>query len=182
MKALRVLLIALCALLKLHSTAVAQIQVGGDSVTFTYDKPSEYAIGGITISGTRFLDENVLVNLSGLAVGDTIEIPGERISKAIQSLWKQGLFSDVKVSVVKVQGKTVFLDLQLQEKPRLSKFNFKGVSKSEADKIREKIKLERDKVITENVLTTTKNEVLNFYHDKGFMGTKVDIKEFKDTT
>jgi len=163
-------------------TSFAQVQIGGDSVTFGYDQPKQYVIGAVTVSGARYLDESVLVNLSGLVVGDTIEIPGEKISKAIQALWKQGLFSDVKIAVVKVMGKTAFLDLQLQEKPRLSKFTFKGVSKGEADKIREKVKLERDKVITDNVLSTTKNEVVNFYQDKGFMNVKVEVKEYKDTT
>jgi outer membrane protein insertion porin family len=71
----------------------------------------------------------------------------------------------VKVAVSKVQGNTAFLDLQLQEKPRLSRFTFKGVSKSEAEKIREKIKLEHDKVITDNVLASTKNTIRNFYLD-----------------
>ncbi len=162
--------------------ANAQVQVGGDSISFSYDQPHQYEIGGVTVSGTRYLDEQVLINLSGLIVGDTIEIPGDKISKAIQNLWKQGLFSDVKIAVGRVQGNRAFLDLQLAEKPRLSKFTFsKGVSKSEADKIREKIHLERDKVITENVLTSTKNIVRDFYIEKGFLNTNVDILEHKDT-
>jgi outer membrane protein insertion porin family len=160
----------------------AQVQVGGDSAVFTYDEPKRYEIGGVTVSGTRFLDEQVLINLSGLIVGDTIDIPGEKISKAIQTLWKQGLFSDIKVQVVRIQGNRVFLDLTLTEKPRLSKFTFsKGVSKSEADKIREKIHLERDKVITENVLNNTKNVVRDFFIEKGFLNAKVEIKEYRDT-
>ncbi|MEO8085892.1 MAG: outer membrane protein assembly factor BamA [Bacteroidota bacterium] len=164
------------------TAANAQIQMGGDSTVFTYDQPQRYEIGGVTVSGTRFLDEQVLINLSGLIVGDTIEIPGDKISKAIQTLWKQGLFSDIKIQVVRVQNDRVFLDLELSEKPRLSKFTFsKGVSKSEADKIREKIHLERDKVITENVLNNTKNTVRDFYIEKGFLNTKVDIREYKDT-
>ncbi len=162
--------------------ADAQIQLGGDSTIFNYDQPQRYEIGGITVSGTRFLDEQVLINLSGLIVGDTIDIPGDKISKAIQTLWKQGLFSDIKVQVVRVQSNRAFLDLELSEKPRLSKFTFsKGVSKSEADKIREKIHLERDKVITENVLNNTSNTVRDFFIEKGFLNTKVEIKEYKDT-
>jgi outer membrane protein insertion porin family len=162
-------------------TAKAQVQVGGDSLSFDYQQPKTYVIGGVTTSGTRFLDESVLVNISGLVVGDTIEVPGEKISKAIQALWKQGLFSDVKIAIDRVQGNRIFFDLQLTEKPRLSKFTFKGVGKSEADKIREKIKLEHDKVITENVLTTTKNVVRDYYQDKGFLNTQVEIKQIKDT-
>ena len=70
----------------------AQVKVGGDSISFDYAIPKEYAIGGITVSGTQYLDESVLINLSGLIVGDTIEVPSEKISNAIKNLWKQGLF------------------------------------------------------------------------------------------
>ncbi len=161
--------------------AKAQVQVGGDSLTFDYQQPKQYVIGGVNVSGTRFLDESVLINISGLVVGDTIDVPGEKISKAIQALWKQGLFSDVKIAISRIQGDRIFFDLQLMEKPRLSKFTFKGVGKSEADKIREKIKLERDKVITENVLTSTKNVVRDYFKEKGFLNTQVEIKEIKDT-
>jgi outer membrane protein insertion porin family len=172
----------LFALIIFGCCAHAQVQIGGDSTTFSYDAPQRYEIGGVTVSGTRYLDEQVLINLSGLIVGDTIDIPGDKISKAIQVLWKQGLFSDIKIKIARVQGSRVFLDLELSEKPRLSKFTFsKGVSKSEADKIREKIHLERDKVITENVLSNVKNVVRDFYIDKGFLNTIVDIKEYKDT-
>src|SRR5215510_3010344 len=95
-------LLALFALLCVSFFGLAQVQIGGDSNSFEYGRPQQYEIGGITVSGTRFLDEQVLINISGLIIGDTIEIPGEKISKAIQNLWKQGLFSDVKISVVKV--------------------------------------------------------------------------------
>ncbi len=159
----------------------AQVKIGGDSVAFDYSNPREYVIGGITVSGTQFLDESVLISLSGLLVSDTIEIPGEKISKAIVNLWKQGLFSDVKIIATSIQGKLIFLELKLQERPRLSKFSFKGVSKSEADKIREKVRLERDKVVTENVLTVTKNAVRDFYVEKGYMNVDVQVKEVPDS-
>ena len=126
----------------------AQVQLGGDSLIVDYGNPKQFVIGGVLVTGTQYLDEGVLINLSGLVVGDTIEIPGDKTTKAITNLWKQGLFSDVKVVSTRTLGQTIFLELRLQERPRLSKFSFKGVSKSEADKIREKIKLERDKVVT----------------------------------
>ena len=105
----------------------------------------------------------------------------EKISKAVSNLWKQGLFSDVKVVATKIQGKVIFLEIRLQERPRLSKFSFKGVSKSEADKIREKVRLERDKVVTENVLILTKNVVRDFYIEKGYMNVEVQVKEIADS-
>jgi len=148
---------------------------------FDYAKPAEYVIGGITVSGTKFLDQNVLINLSGLVIGDSIDVPGEKISSAIRNLWKQGLFADARIVVTKITGNQIFLEIQLSERPRLSKFSFKGVSKSEADKIREKIGLERDKVITDNLKTSTSNAVKKFYEDKGYLDAEVKLVEFKDT-
>ena len=127
-------------------------------------------------------DEAVLISISNLPVGDSIQVPGERISQAIQNLWKQGLFADIRVYVTRTQGSLIFLELRLQERPRLSKFSFKGVSKSEADKIREKINLERDRVITDNVLSTTKNKVKDYFVEKGYLDVDVNIRELKDTT
>jgi outer membrane protein insertion porin family len=160
----------------------AQVQIGGDKIVIDYGNPSEYVIGGVMVTGTKFLDEAVLISISGLQVGDTLDVPGEKTSKAISNLWKQGLFSDITLTATRTQGKLIFFELNLQERPRLSKYSFKGVSKSEADKIREKIGLERDKVVTDNVITTTANTVRNFYVDKGYLDAQVRINEIRDTT
>ena len=158
----------------------AQIQIGGDSLIIDYANPGQYEIGGVVISGTKYLDETVLINISGFTVGDTIDVPGDKIAKAIENLWKQGLFSDVKIVASQTIGKKIFFEIRLQERPRLSTYNFKGVSKSEADKIREKISL-GDKVVTDNLLETTKNTVKNFYIDKGYLNTEVNIINAKDS-
>ncbi|MBK5285824.1 MAG: outer membrane protein assembly factor BamA [Bacteroidia bacterium] len=160
----------------------AQVQIGAEgNMDFDYAKPKDYEIGGIVITGTKFLDNNVLINISGLTVGDTLAIPGEKISKAIDNLWKQGLFSDVKIVAQKIIDGRIFLEFQLSEKPRLSKFSFKGVSKSEAEKIREKIRLEKDKVITDYLISNTKNVVTDFYVDKGYFDVDVKIEQSTDT-
>jgi outer membrane protein insertion porin family len=74
------------------------------------------------------------------------------------------------------------LNLKLTERPRLSSFKFNGVSKSDADKIRDKIKLERDKVVTESVLASTKTAVVDFYIEKGYLNATADVREVKDST
>lgn len=158
----------------------AQVKMGGDSLIIDYGNPQQYEVGGIVTSGTQFLDEAVLINISGISVGDSIDVPGEKISKAIENLWKQGLFSDIKIVATHTFGKKIFLEIRLQERPRLSTFKFTGVSKSEADKIREKISL-GDKVVTENLLETTKNTILNFYLEKGYLNTEVNIVSVKDS-
>lgn len=148
---------------------------GGEDFEINYISPVEYTIGGITVTGATDLDNQVLINLSGLAVGDKIDIPGEKIASAIENLWKQGLFADVKIEATKVEGKNIFINIALEEKPRLNKFSFKGIKKTDADDIREKIKLIKGKVVTDNLVVSTKNKIQEFYIDKGYLNAKVDI-------
>jgi len=154
----------------------------GHSKDISYSNPKEYTIGGITVTGTKHLDQNVLIMLSGLSVGDKIMVPGEKISDAVKKLWKQGLFSDISITVSKTQGDNIFFNLNLTERPRLSKFSFSGVKKSEADDLREKIKLIKGKVLTEHLLITTENKVIEYFIDKGYLNTQVELVSKPDSS
>ncbi len=162
--------------------AFSQITLSDDLAKIDYANPAEYEIGGITISGVQFLENSVLITLSGLTVGDKIKIPGEKITKAVVNLWKQGLFEDIKITASKIQGNIIFLDIYLQEKPRLSKFSFTGVKKSEADKLREEIKLTRGDVVTDNIIMNVKNKVKNYFIDKGYLFVSADVTQKTDTS
>ncbi|MFM9051768.1 MAG: outer membrane protein assembly factor BamA, partial [Bacteroidota bacterium] len=175
-------LLMLVAMMAIYLPMNGQVQVGGTGDIANYASPKEFVIGGVVVTGTKYLDESVLISIANLPLGDSIQVPGERISNAIQNLWKQGLFSDIKVFATRTQGQLIFLELRLQERPRLSKFSFKGVTKSEADKIREDIQLERDRVITENVISITRNKVIAYYVDKGYLNAEANIREIRDTT
>ncbi|RYZ48433.1 MAG: outer membrane protein assembly factor, partial [Sphingobacteriales bacterium] len=145
-------------------------------------KPKEYIIGGITISGNRFLDEDLLLAVAGLSVGNKIKLPNdESISKAIRNLWKQDLFSDVQISVTKIIGDKAFLDIQIEERPRLSRFNFVGIRKAEAQELKEKINLVARKVVTEATKSDAVGRIRKFYVDKGYGQAKVSVRERPDT-
>lgn len=148
---------------------------------FEYTNPKEYEIGGITISGVQYLDHTVLVHLIDLEIGETILIPGDKISETINKLWEQGLFSDVKISATRVIGSIIFLDIYLKEKPRLSKFSFNGVKKSEADDIRDIVKLVRGIQVDENLIMRTNNHIINYFTDKGFRNVEVEIIQEPDS-
>ncbi len=178
----RFLIAVIAAFLFLAPSAYCQINLTNDLPDINYSTPVEYEIGGITISGVQFLDNTVLITLSGLAVGDKIKVPGEEINKAIQKLWEQGLFGDIKITATKVQGNLIFLDIYLKEKPRLSKFSFTGVTKSEADKLRDEIKITRGDAVTENVISNIKNKTKNFFIDKGYLFASVDVLQKADSS
>jgi len=159
----------------------SQVILSDDNTKIDYSNPKDYEIGGITVSGVENYDNNVLITLSGLTVGDKIKVPGDKITKAIDNLWKQGLFEDIKISASKIVGTTIFLDIYISERPKLSRFSFNGVKKSEADKLRDEIKIQRGDAVTENLIMTTKNKILNYFTDKGFLFSTVNIVQKKDT-
>lgn len=147
-----------------------------------YKNPKEYTIGGVQVTGTQFLDKEVLIMLSGLRVGEKVVVPGEKFSKAIQNLWKQGLFGDVRILVDRVEGETIFLTYELEEKPRLSRFIFsRNLKKGQVDDINEQLKVYRSKIVTESMKVTTESMVRDFYTEKGFWDVKVELTEQVDT-
>ncbi|HEX8428979.1 outer membrane protein assembly factor BamA [Hymenobacter sp.] len=146
------------------------------------EEPKRYELGGITISGARYLDANTLIGLTGLRVGDPISIPGEEIGKAIRKVWEQGILGDVSVSITRIDGNRIFLDFNLKERPRLSKFEFAGIGKSQADDLKNKIKLIRGKVVTDALLSNTSTQVRKFYTNKGFLDAKVNITQIPDSS
>lgn len=159
-----------------------QISLSNDLSEIDYSKPQKYEIGGITISGVRYLDKNALIMLSGLYVGKEITVPGDDISEAIRKLWRQGLFENIRVSATKIEGKVIFLDFLLQERPRLSRFTFNGIKKTDVDNIREEINLISGDVVTDNLIIKTRNIISDYYTDKGFLDVEIDIRQERDTS
>ncbi len=149
--------------------------------TFSYTNPEDYVLKGITVSGIQFLDPTVIVSLSGLYVGDTISIPGDVITKSINKLWDQGLFSDVRITATKIEGQDIYLDIYLQELPRISAIQITGIRKSEEKDVRELLKLRVGGQATENVLDNSKRFIKNHYREKAFLNTTVEIFQENDT-
>lgn len=178
-KRIIVLMVAIFALLPWYSHA--QISIGDDLSKINYNKPTEYIIGGITVTGIENLDKNVIIMLSDLDIGERIKVPGDDITSAIRKLWEQGLFDNISITATKIQGNSIFLNIILQERPRLSKFSFTGIRKSEADDIRDKINLSRGDVITEHLLIKTRKIIENHYGEKGFLSAEVSIVEKPDS-
>lgn len=155
-----------------------------DSTNFSvyYSSARKYTIADIQVSGIRYLDKTVLIQLSGLTVGDYVEVPGDKITEAIKKLWQQGLFSDVKITATKIVEGDIWLDIYLQERPRLSDVNFYGVSKSEKDDITEKVLLLRGSQITDHQVNSAQRTIKGIFTGKGFLNTDVNIVQRDDST
>jgi outer membrane protein insertion porin family len=137
-------------------------------------EPVEYIVGGIKISGVKYLDEKALIKISGLSKGDRIQIPGEEIKKIIEKYWEQGLFSDVEIKSEKTVGDSIYLDIYLQERPRIAEFSIQGVKKSEKKDIKEKLEIKRGTQITDNLLSKTKKTIKDYFIEKGYLNVEIE--------
>jgi len=162
--------------------ASAQMTLSNDTNGINPASPKEYILNKLEVQGAEHMDSKVLSLISGLTVGEKIMVPGQKIVDAIKAIWKQGLFEDVQVFATKVEGDKIDLVIKVTERPRLSKFTFRGVSKGEANDIRAKIKLVRGKVVTDFLLADVKQEVISFFKEKGYTNVSLNIEEKTDST
>lgn len=180
----KILLLFLC----ISATAVGQIRYGNqgrvnpNNVNISYSNPQEFTIADIEVEGAEFLDKIALISISGLKVGDKIKIPGDGITSAIKKLWKQGLIGDIQIYASKVEGSDVYLTISLAERPRLSRFEFTGLTKSQESDIREKVNLVRGRVMTDAIRKNAELTIKKYFYEKGYLNTEVDIRYKTDST
>ncbi len=147
-----------------------------------YSKQKEYVIVDLQIKGVKYLNANHLKNISGLRVGQKIEIPSQELSEAVRNYWNHGLFSDVKIIVSKIEEKQVWLEIYLQERPRLSELKINGIRKGEQNDLKETIGLKPGNQVTEDILNKVKTIIKKHYVDKGYLNAEVDVIQKNDTS
>ncbi len=142
-----------------------------------------YKIAGISVTGTKAFDQNLITSISGLAVGDIVQIPGTDVfSKAIAKLWKQSLVSNVQINLTRLEGADIYVEIELTERPRLLDFKFVGIKKGEQDDLATKTGLAKDRVVTENMKLSAVEAIRKFYFDKGYRNVTIDLQEQPITT
>ena len=143
--------------------------------------PKKYEIAGISVSGVKNnYEDYVLIGFSGLSVGETIEIPGDAITTAVKRFWRQGLFSDVAISVTKIYGSQVWLNIDLKQRPRISQINYNGIKKSEREDLELKLGLVKGNQITPNIVDRAKMLIKKHFEEKGFKNAEVQILQKDD--
>lgn len=149
--------------------------------SINYSSPKEYEIAGIEIQGVEFLDNNALISLSGLKVGDKIKIPGDEISTAITKLWKQGIIGDINIKASKIEGSQIYLTIELTERPRLTRYLFKGLNKTQQSEVEDDLELVRGKVLTDVVIKNAELTVKKYLEGKGFRNANIKVSQKPDT-
>ncbi len=158
-------------------TSAATQVLPADSLS--YLNPKELTVGAVTVTGSQYLDKDVLIKISQLNKGDKITVPGDATSNVIKNLWQQGLFDDVKL-LYTLRNDTINFEINVKERPRLSKLNLKGLRKGEVEDVQKKLKDKTGKIVNENLLNTTTAIIKKHFAEKGYLNTTVDVKQRVD--
>ncbi|MBF2708820.1 BamA/OMP85 family outer membrane protein [Flavobacterium soyangense] len=147
-----------------------------------FDQGKTYKLAKVDVVGKITFNSNTVVTFAGLQKGQEITVPGEEISNAIKKLGKLGLFDEISFYINRIENDSIYLDLHVEELPKLNDVKLVGVSKSKIEGLIKDNALTKGKVVNENLITTTKNYIENKYKKDGFYNTKVTINTVIDTT
>ena len=142
--------------------------------------PRQYEIGGINVNGVDNYDPDIIIGLSGLNVGDVVEVPGDDITNAVKRYWKHGLFSDVSIVADSIVEGKIYLGINLKQRPRASQINVNGVKKKEREDIQAKIGLIKGNQVTPNMLDRARQVIRKYYDEKGYKNAEIEIVQRAD--
>lgn len=174
-------LIAAATLICSSAALMAQDKITYPEVSYT-GSPRVVTIGGFNVSGVTGYEDAALTSISGLSVGQTIELPGQEITQAVKRYWKHGLFSRVQISVDSIVDRKAYIHIALNLLPRVSTINYIGLKKSEREDMEKKLGLLKGSQLTPNMIDRAKILAKKYFEDKGFKNAEIDIVQREDVT
>ena len=171
--------LALLAALLFSIGAVAQEKIVNPEISYA-GTPRSGVLGGIAVSGVEGYEDYMLAGISGLTVGQKIELPGQEITEAVKRYWKHGLFSKVQIAADSIVGDKIYLHFYLALRPRVSTINYIGVKKSEREDLEAKLGLLKGSQITPNMIDRAELLAKNYFDDKGYKNADISIRQRDD--
>lgn len=152
------------------------------SVVIDYTSPRQCVIAGLKVTGVNYLNSDQILSLTGLALGDTISIPGDELKTIVKRLFMQRFFSDVAIYVDSLVDNNAYLNINIAERSRVSQWKYDGVKKGEQTDIEERVRLRRGSELSEYVIKSSSDIIRKYYVEKGFLNAQVTASHKEDTT
>jgi outer membrane protein insertion porin family len=144
-------------------------------IDLDFQHPKEYILSQVTISGNNNYDDYVLIGYSGLKIGEKILIPSDVTSSVVQRFWKQGLFSNVRLEIASIQGNRIWLNIHLDQRPKISEINVTGAKKKEKEEFEKGLGISKGSQVTPYLIDKAKKNITKYYLDKGYYHVKVSV-------
>ena len=180
----RIVKVLLTVLITYHLsliTSFAQDKIVNPDISYA-GTPRHLEIGGLAVKGVEGYEDYVLTGLSGLSVGQVIDVPGTEITEAVKRYWKHGLFSKVAITADSIVDQKIYLCIHLATRPRVSTINYYGLKKSERDDMESKLGIMRGAQITPNMIDRAKILAKKYFDDKGYKNAEINIVQRDDVT
>ncbi|MBO5875012.1 MAG: outer membrane protein assembly factor BamA [Alistipes sp.] len=145
------------------------------------DDNRHYYLRKVNFHGSHNFDQTVLERASGLIAGDSIYLQGSFIQNAINRLWAQRYFADIRIGAT-IDGNDVELEVFLKQRPLVSEWQLAGIPKSKQKELLEELKLKKGTELSDYVIDKNKKLLKAHYVEKGFIDTDVQLRVVNDTT
>jgi outer membrane protein insertion porin family len=162
-------------------TAIAQDKIVNPDISYA-GTPRTCEIGGIAVEGVEGYEDYVLAGLSGLTVGQEIEVPGSQITEAVKRYWRNGLFSKVQITADSIVGNKIYLCIHLGMRPRIKNINYNGIKKAEREDMEAKLGMVKGMSLTRNIIDRAKILAKKYFDDKGYKNAEIDIIQHEDAS
>ncbi|MDR2584674.1 MAG: outer membrane protein assembly factor BamA [Prevotellaceae bacterium] len=163
------------------NTVDAQEIVTQTNVVIDFSNPKKYILADLEVKGVKLISKEQILNIVGLVVGDEVTIPGDQFSSVVQRLYQQRAFSDVVIRVDSLRKDSVYVSINLVERPRASLWDFTGIKKSERQDLEDRLKLRWRSEISDFILRSSSDIIKRFYQEKGFLNVQVTVSQVADT-
>ncbi|MBQ3745445.1 MAG: outer membrane protein assembly factor BamA [Prevotella sp.] len=162
------------------SPLTAQDKIVNPDISYA-GMPRSCEIGGIAVEGVEGYEDYVLAGLSGLSVGQMIDVPGSQITEAVKRYWRNGLFSKVSITADSIVGSKIYLCIHLGMRPRISGINYHGLKKAEREDMETKLGMMRGGQLTPNMIDRAKILAKKYFDEKGYKNAEIDIVQRDDS-
>ena len=174
-------IVSLAVLFMMTVSAWAQ-QVGSDIVV-DYNKPQKYIVGGIKVEGNNYFSPDQILQITGIQPGMEVTVPSEELTSVVNRLWLQRYFEDISLVVdsLSTARDTAYFKVLIVERPRVSRWTFKGVKSGEEKELRERLNFRRGGEFSDYVAKTSTDIIKRYYKEKGFYNVDVDVNTKRDS-
>ena len=149
-----------------------------------YNNPRKFIVGGVAVEGDlATVSTQQIIQLTGLAKGMEVTVPGDDLNSIVDRLWAQNYFEDVALLVDSLSSNrdSIYLKVALKERPRVSEWTFSGVKSSEKKDLQERLNLKRGGSYSEYVDKVSTDIIKRYYSEKGFLKATVNTEVKKDS-
>ena len=164
-------------------TVSAWAQQAGSDIVVDYNKPQKYVVGGIKVEGNNYFSPDQILQITGIQPGMEVTVPSEELTSVVNRLWLQRYFEDVSLVVdsLSIGRDTAYFKVCIVERPRVSRWTFKGVKNGEEKELRERLNFRRGGEFSDYVSKTSSDIIKRYYKEKGFYNVDVDVNTKRDS-